>query len=188
MSEVSCRVFVPLVEHLHARGQSPDLLVEGLPFSAEDLNRPSNRIPWEDFVVVLERATRLLGGVEQIEQLAYNSYPKVMGIIGVLASNFVSTRSIYHIGAKWHGPNLFSCTSATCEDLPDGRVREIIEILPPHRDSELFFRLLRGSLRSAPSVFGQPDAAVEMEIHPRRAIYTITLPPPLNLLQNLFLF
>ena len=181
MSEVSCRACLPLLKALRASGHSPERVLEGLPFRVEDLERPSNRIAWDDFTAVLDRTDRALGDPGRLEEFAARYISGSTGIVGALVANFVSVRPVYQLGARLYGPSLFSCTRATCEELPGGRLRQTIEILPPFRDSEVFFRAMRGALRATPSIIGQPEAAVEMELQPRRAVYTITPPPGLTL-------
>ena len=70
MNEVSCRVCPPILDAVEARGGSPQELVDGLAFDLADLRRPSNRIGWDDFTVLLERAADALGGVAALERLA----------------------------------------------------------------------------------------------------------------------
>lgn len=179
MSEVSCRACKPLVESVRSAGHSPEALVAGLPFDVDDLADPSNRICWDDFTRVLERSALCLGGIDQLEEVA-RRFSRTMAVVSALASSFVSMRSVYHLGAKWYGRSLFTNTLARCENLPDGRVRQTVEILPPHRDSEEFFRALLGALSGAPAVLGLPNAPVEMRREPRRAEYLITLPRALG--------
>jgi signal transduction histidine kinase len=180
VNEVSCRACAPIVEAIRERELSPEELVKGLSFGVDDLRHSSNRVPWDDYAVFLERAARALGGGEQLESLA-GVYSRSTGILRALASSFVGVQPLYALGAKWYGPSIFASTRGACEMLPDGRVRVSVEILPPYRDSEEFFRMIRGGLRTTPSLLGQPDAQVEMELHPRRAVYTITPPPALTL-------
>jgi len=180
VNEVSCRTCVPAIVALRARGVPLEPLVEGLPLGIDEIVRPSNRISWDDYIRFLENVLRVLGGPDEVERLG-SEYSSQTGILGVVASTVVSVRPIYHLGARWYGPSLFSSTRATCEDLPDGRIRQTIEILPGYRDSELFFRLMRAALGSVPRLLAQGRAEVEMELHPKRAVYTITLPPPLTL-------
>jgi len=178
--EVSCRACAPIVEIVRRTGRSAESLVEGLGIRLEDACLPANRIDWDAFVELLERAARLLGGVEHVEREAV-AYGASMDTLRALAANAVSVRPIYYVGALWYGPSIFANTHATCDDLPDGRIRQSVEILEPYRDCDAFFVLVRGVLRGTPSVLGLPEARVEMVRAPRRATYFITPPRQLTI-------
>jgi len=72
---------------------------------------------------------------------------------------------------------VFRATRATCEELADGRLREVIEILPGYRECPEFFRGIRGLLRATPRLFDQPEAVVDLETDGRRGEFIITPPP-----------
>jgi len=180
MSEVSCRTCVPLVEAVRRQQLPAAELLRGLPYTLDSLARPSNRIPWSDYTRLLENGSRLLGGPESLEDVAMHYYEKAGGILGAVASRVWSARPLYHMGARWYGPSLYSSTRASCEDLPDGRIRQTIEILPGYRDSVLFFHAMRGGLRGIPILLGQPCANVEMEIAPRLGVFIIEPPAHLS--------
>ena len=55
-------------------------------------------------------------------------------MLGAMASRVSSARPLYHLGARWYGPSLYSNTRGACEDLSDRRIRVTIEILPGYRD------------------------------------------------------
>lgn len=176
MSEVSAWVFKPLFAAAEQAGHSPEELVEGLSISPSIVRSRYKRVPWDDFVVVGERVCAIIGGPDALEDLvAEFGVRPVSGIVRLFAGRLVNVRALYTLGAKWLGPSTFLCTRAFCEDLPDGRLRQTVEILPPYQDSELFFRTMRGILRTTPGMVGGPDAHVEMTIAPRKGIYTITL-------------
>jgi hypothetical protein len=148
MSEVSCRVLAPMLEAFDEVGLPPDAIVEGLPIGPETIMRGSNRIAWDHFTVILENAARHLGGPVGLEEAAASYYERAGSIPRAIAANVSSVRPLYHLGARWYGPTLFSATRAECENEPDGRIRQVIEILPGFRPSELFFVTMRGGLRS----------------------------------------
>ncbi len=178
MSEVAAWACQPMIVAVRSAGGAPQALVEGLPVSLPELARRSTRLRWDHYTVIVERAAELLGGPEAIEEVASRfGLDRSSGVVAFLAARVVSVRHLYALGARWAGPLAFLSTRAQCEDLPDGRIRQVIEILPPYRDCELFFHGMRGALRTAPGLIGQPEANVEMAIEPRRAVYTITPPP-----------
>jgi hypothetical protein len=89
----------------------------------------------------------------------------------------VSARPLYHFGARFWGPHFFRGTRGTCEDLPDGRLREIVEILPDRAACPEFFDGMRGWMRAVPRLLGQDEAQVELEQDGRRGEFLIAPPP-----------
>ena len=129
MSEVSCRSCVFLIDEVRDRGLSDTELVRGLSHSPDALARPSNRIPWNDYVVFLENGARLLGGPDSLEAVAKSYFQRGGGMLGAMASRVSSARPLYHLGARWYGPSLYSSTRGSCEDLSDRRVRVTIRLI-----------------------------------------------------------
>jgi hypothetical protein len=174
VNEVAC-VFRPLVDEVRARGIPPERLLHGLPLALDDLGNPRRRMSWDDFVELARRVSELLGP-DAFEELAARSAESALPgslrwlLSGAGAGN---VRRAYRTGARFWGPRVFRATRGTCELLPDGRLREVVEILPPYRESPEFFRGVRGLLRSMPRLFGQPDAIVELECDGRRGEFLI---------------
>jgi hypothetical protein len=187
LSDVTCACAAPLVAEIRARGLDPEPLVAGLGLTLSDVENPRNRIPWDPFTVFASRAAEMLGGADQIEEIAARSAPgAVPGFLRRLLPHLGSARPIYLIGARWWGPWVFRGTRATCEELADGRLREVIEILPGYAECPLFFQGLRGVLRAMPLLFGQPEAVVELRHDGRRGEFLISPPPAKRRLRRLF--
>ncbi len=167
------------MDALEAAGIPLSEAVRGLPIPPETLLRPSNRITWEQFLTVLENCARVLGGPDGLEAAGLLYYERAGGLLGQIAAYVLSARQLYHQATTWYGPTLFAPTLATCEDLPDGRIRTTLEIRPGFRFSPLFFQAMKGGIRAVPLLLGQPPADVEMTIEGRRAVYVI--PPPASL-------
>ncbi|MAE96893.1 MAG: hypothetical protein CL910_19770 [Deltaproteobacteria bacterium] len=168
----------PLVGELREHGFDPEVLVEGLDCSVGTLQVNRQTIGWDAFTVILERSARLLGGGEALEDLAFrNTERQLPRMIRSLLPGLRGAKPLFLMGARWLGPWMFRATRATCEELADGRLREVIEILPPHRGSPEFFWLTRGIMRAGPRLLGLPEAVVESRISERTAEYVITLPP-----------
>lgn len=178
MSVVACTVCEPLVVELRSRGFEPELLVESLPCDVATLEDRRKTIPWDVFTVILERTAKLLGGKEALEDLAFRHTTRNLpNLIRGLLPAMSSSKPLFLIGARWLGPWMFRATRAHCEELADGRIREIIKILPPHRSSPEFLWANRGIMRAGPPLLGMPEAIVESEDDGREAEYIITLPP-----------
>ena len=181
MSEVSSQVCLPLVDQVAIRGLTPDRLLEGLPLNVNDL-RSGMRVRWDHFTVLLERVRQALNGFEQLRLLPDQGG---VALIRALAAAASGPREIYRAGFGWLGPSLFSNVRARASDLPDGRLRVVVEILPSYRDCPPFFEILNVVLRRLPTLVRQAEATVEMELAARRATYTIAMPPPLTRRQKL---
>ncbi|MCP5070822.1 MAG: hypothetical protein GY946_30015, partial [bacterium] len=178
MSVVACRMCKPLVLEVRSRGFEPELLVEGLSCDIATLENPRKTIPWDMFTVLLERTAMLLGGKEELEDLAFrHTTQHLPKFIHGLLPAMRSARPLFTIGARWLGPWMFRSTRAYCEELADGRIRETIKILPAYRSSPEFLWTNRGIMRAGPPLLGMPEAVVESEDDGRNAEYIITLPP-----------
>ncbi|MGI9592696.1 MAG: ATP-binding protein [Myxococcota bacterium] len=176
MNQVSCRASAVIIRSLVARGVDPAHPTRGAGVDLETLEDESARISWSAYLRVLENTAELFGGPDGLEELSAAFYPQSDGLLRSLASQLVSPRALYHMGARWYGPWLYPCTRAECEDLPDGRIRQVIRILPDYEDSETFFHAMSGGMRTVPALLGLPASEVEMERAPRQATYTIKPP------------
>ncbi len=176
MSEVAC-VFGPVLEEVRARGVAPETFIEGIGFDADHLCDPRQRIPWEAFTELAQRASAILGPDGLADVAARSAVRSVPSLVRRVLHHFGDARPIYRIGARWWGPRIFRTTRATCEVLEDGRVREVIEILPEYRESPEFFRGVQALLRVMPLLFGLPEATVELRQDGRRGEFLIAPPP-----------
>lgn len=178
MSTVSGAACRPIVMELQQRGFAPEMLIEGLPYEPADLQKPNFSMDWESFTILLERAAKLLGGPHAIEDLAFrNTSRSLPKMIQRIVPRLASPRPLYMMGARWLGPWFFQTTRATCEELADGRLREVITILPPHRPCEEFLEGQVGIMRAGPTLLGLPEAVVELSHDGQCGEYVITLPP-----------
>ena len=182
MSEVSCRTSALILEGLRDRKIPEEKLVLDLPVTVETLRDPRKRISWDLFTRILERTEALCGGPEALERIgeAHIGSP-TFEFLRKIARLFVSPRELYWLGSHWFGHSMFWSVDDRFEELPNGHIRETVELTVGLRDSPAFFRLLLGALRSAPRQLAQPDAVVSMNLSPRRAVYEIEPPPPLTL-------
>jgi len=80
------------------------------------------------------------------------------------------------MGTRWFGKSLFSHIESQLEDLPGGQLRQTLTIPPPWQEFEPLFRSIHSALRAGPEMIGFPPAHVTMELRPRTAVYTISLP------------
>jgi len=181
VSEVAC-VFRPLVDEVRARGIPPEKLLHGLLLELDDLGNPRRRISWDDFVELARRCSEIFGP-DAFEELAARSAEAALpsSLRWILSgAGAGGLRRAYRAGARFWGPRIFRATRGDCEVLPDGRLREVIEILPEYQESPEFFRGIRGLLRKTPGLFGQPDANVELVCDGRRGEFLIEPAPELR--------
>ena len=182
MSDVSCRVSRGILDAIRERDLPEEALVAGLPITPAELRDVGNRISWELLAELLERAEKLCGGLEALEEIASRHYQlPYFEYFNKVARLFLSARDLYWMGVVWYGPTLFSMIDDRFEELPNGQIRTTLEIPPGYRDSPQFFHLMLGAIRSGPRLLGQGNALVEMRRSPRRAVYDITPPPPLTI-------
>ncbi len=176
MSEVAW-VFGSFFDEVRARGISPEKLTEGLGLPVEPLRFRHQRISWDAFVELARRTEELLGDTGFGELAARSALRSVPGLLRRALHRVDDVRPLYLVGARWWGPWIFRSTRATCEELPDGRLRQVIEILPDYRESPAFFRGVQALLRVMPRLLELPEAVVELRHDGRRGEFVIAPPP-----------
>jgi hypothetical protein len=178
LSDVACVCSAPIIREVRARGLDPLPLVAGLDLCVADLEDLRGRIPWHAFVVFAERAEKTLGR-ETLEDLAAAATVEyVPAPIRRVLPLLRDSRRLFTLAARWWGPWVFQGTRGRCEKLPDGRLREIVEILPEYAACPEFLSGIRGTLRAMPRLLDQPDALVTLEQDGRQGEFLITPPPP----------
>jgi two-component system, cell cycle sensor histidine kinase and response regulator CckA len=140
------------------------------------------RIEWDAVAELLDRIEQRVGGPAALELEGERSNQvAALEPLRRIAGAFASPRLVYRAIVRWFGPQLVPWIGASYEDLPDGRIRVVMEIPEPLRQCAAFLHYTAGAYRSAPRLLGQPDALVEAEITPRRGVYSILPPPDLTL-------
>jgi hypothetical protein len=177
VSDVATLVSAPIVAETRARGLDPQLLVSGLDVMLPVVEDPHGRMSWPVFVEFADRATKMLGRdtLEELAAAATLEYtPKP---IRRVLPQLRDSRTLFTLAPRWWGPWVFRGTWGRCERLPDGRLREIVRILPGYSACPEFFEGLRGTLRGMPRLLNQPDALVTMDHDGREGEFIITPPP-----------
>jgi len=184
--EVSASACKQLLDALEGRGIGRSELLQGLSLSEEDLERPRGRIAWSHFVAILDRAAERLGGPEALEELgATHARRPVATWLPALARTVISPVELYWFG-KWYGQSVFHNVRCNNQRVASNRIQQILTIPNHDPDCPGFFHLMRGVLATTPCLIGLSEARVHMELHPRRAIYTVHTPRPLSLPARLF--
>ncbi len=177
MSDVACVCTAPIVGEARLRGLDPQSLVEGLGLSLSEFETKHGRVPWQAFVPFASRATKMLG-IDTVEELAASATTdSVPALLARALPRLADSRTLFTLAPRWWGPMIFRGTRGRCEPLPDGRLREIVQILPEFAPCPEFFPGLRGTLRAMPRLLGQADALVSLEHDGREGEFIITPPP-----------
>ena len=105
MSDVSSRACAMLINGVEAAGVSSSGLTAGLSFPSSDLAKPSKRITWNEWCILLERSAEALGGPAALSAIGSRYVSGNMGILRSLAAGVLRLRPIYLLGSKWYGPS-----------------------------------------------------------------------------------
>ena len=180
MSEVATLCSAPIIGEARARGLDPRPLADGLSASLAQLENRRGRIAWRDFVPFADRAEKMLGA-ETIETLAaIETIETVPGPIRRMLPFLRDSRPLFLLAPRVWGPWIFRGSRGRCERLADGRLREIVQILPEYAACPAFLSGLRGTLCAMPKLLGQEEAIVTLEQDGREGEFIITPPPRLT--------
>lgn len=178
MREVSVRMVHFLRDLARTSGVDEAALLEGLPSIVTASDTQPDWIDWDDFVEVIERFERMVGGPEGVgramRDAAPSAYPELRAFASVFvrpipAFRFVMTRlmkTMYrHIGID------------KIEDLGGDRIRWTQSIPGPYRASEAFHRGTISMVEIFPRHLDLPEARVEhVTITPRDAEFVVQFP------------
>ena len=139
-------------------------------------------IAWDQFRRLCRNARSACGSDQRLADMGAEvlELPELGRFVRVIQL-FASARTVYWTNKRWTGPALFNHLTNELDDLPSGLLRFTITIPPEYEDCPEFFHLNGGVLRRIPRLIGLPDAFVELELSPRKCIYTIDPPPSMTL-------
>jgi DNA-binding CsgD family transcriptional regulator len=174
VNEVSARLVKLAVDAARKNGVDvrPALAVSGIP----DPARVSCRVDWDQYVLLLEQLEIDCGGPEratELGELDLHLSPEIRMLAGAFVSPRQLYRFLYQTVAKVEFPHLIF----EWRELDDDHVWRRVEIPPPYRPCETFFRGTEGSHRGASRMLGVDGTLVISEITPRVGIYRMKLPP-----------
>ena len=168
MNEISCRAFAYF--RVAERRGLLDIaaLLAGLPCDRRTLDDPAQRVDWELWAELCDRAAAQLGHdaariADSGEVIAAEDDNAIAGLLGPIAALFVGPDDLYDVGARWGGPALYRSHAFATARLPDGRIRFTIELKPGYRPCLAWFQMIPGGLRVLPLLAGQPRATVVAE-------------------------
>ncbi len=180
--EVSCRVISSYVEAFRQTGTPLESLVAGLPVTVKQVTRPSERVDWDSFCVMSERMEAVCGGPEGLarSERYFAKDPFILGLNTAMGL-VTSSQTMFRAVDRWFGAAMFTVTSSSLEQVAPDTLRFTIRIDPDYRDCESFLRINALVFQVSPRLLGSTDAQVTCEVHPRKGVYLIRLPPSLTL-------
>ncbi|MDP3506222.1 MAG: ATP-binding protein [Myxococcales bacterium] len=178
MSEVSCRAYSWFVAAEQAGVLRIDELLEGLPLSRAFLEDESNRVPWELWATMCDRAAAAMGSEKAV--LESGRFIFTEGISSFLrrpAALFTDDRLLYRVMATWGIPSLYRAVAVEFIDVDVDHVRVVISMRPGFRASRAWFLMAGAALPLAPRFVGRQDGKVVAEIGESSATFHVTMPP-----------
>jgi signal transduction histidine kinase/CheY-like chemotaxis protein len=156
-----------------------DKLFDGLSIDAQ---RAPDRFDWETFRQINQRLGAFCEGRVTLESLGELLFevPQMMRVLAAVQL-VASPRMLFWAAHMWATPSAFQTMECDFVDRDAQTVQLRASIREPHQDSPEFFKVTLGIYRALPRLVGLPDAHVELELRPRTATYTVTLPPSLTL-------
>lgn len=167
-------------------GLDVDALARGLELDHRAIQRTAYmRVPWESFVIFLERMEEALAGElvpamtrRFVEQNPFSNFARVGGL-------FCSPQLLYRMANHVFGPMMFPLARFDVEELGNIGFRVMLTLPPDVRDCPVFFRICGEFLRHSPALIGMKPARAHHIFGVRQATFQIDYPPSLSLLARL---
>ncbi|HGG56320.1 MAG TPA: hypothetical protein ENK31_00815, partial [Nannocystis exedens] len=139
-------------------------------------------ISWDEFCRLCRNARAACGSDHRLADMGtYVIDLPAVGRFVQIVRLFASPRALYWANKRWTGPAVFRPLQNEISSLPQGRLRFTITIPPDYADCPEFFHLNHGVMRNLPRILGLEEAFVELEVTPRKGVYTIQPPPSMTL-------
>ncbi len=186
MSQVSGRMIADLLDGVDRLGHDPDPLLEGLSIERAALRVGHPRYAWSDFVVVMERLERLLGGPQGLER-AGGGFDRitVAPVLRRIAGFTATPHALYSAAQRWALPRVIPQLESRIDPIDSGRLRIVCRIPGSDRPCPQLFHLATGAIRSCPTLLGLPHAEVIADIQPRFGQWIVAPPASRSLTARL---
>lgn len=139
-------------------------------------------ITWDDFCQLCRNARIACGSDHRLADMgAYVIDLPAVGRFVQIVRLFASPKALYWANKRWTGPAVFRPLVNEISSLPRGLLRFSVTIPPEYADCPEFFHLNRGVMRNLPRILGLDEAYIELELSPRKGVYTIQPPPSMTL-------
>ncbi|MCA9710941.1 MAG: hypothetical protein KDK70_34185, partial [Myxococcales bacterium] len=185
MTEVSGKtvgLFRKISEHT---GVSVDEMFAGCSLDPHAESDPEY-VAWVEFCVLCRNAREACGSNQRLAEMGVEVLElPALGMFTRIIQLFASAKTLYWANQRWTGPSAFTHLGNEFEELDNGLYRFTITIPDEHEDCPEFFHLNGGVLRVLPKLIGLPEAFVELDVSPRRCVYTIDTPPSITLWSRL---
>ncbi len=175
MNEVLGRILVPMLDGLGESGVDIAAARACLKASDDQLRGPTFRVPWDDYVACMEALERSCGGPDGMRQAFHEAQPKIFAAHFPALRHVLAPRDLFRLLVVMMN-FIYLAPRFTDTELPDGRLRIMIEVPEPYRPTTAIFQACAGGMPSTTGVIGLPDCEVESDISPRLGIFTIRLP------------
>ena len=186
MSEISGKVVLQVIEGVERFAIDGEVLVRSAGLEPRRLAASNHRVTWEEFVALHRAAAEL--GLDSEDFVALGrGIPRLPSgkLLPGFARHLVSVRQLLRLAQRWLAPALFPVVKVRQRDLPDGGLEFVLEIPADRPGSADFFRINKGVMEVAPTLFGWPEARVDAEIGDRRAVLRVRLQQEVPLLRRL---
>ena len=177
--EVLSRPIGFFFSEVERRGHSPELLVEGIDLSREQLCARHGRIDWASFRTLMRNLGRILSDEELVDAGARMARsPWVQPFTAVTRLVFSCEGAYRWMAHPRFGPvhQNFTCLRPAVEDLGPGRIAIRVRMAPGYEPSRELFLIARGTFQTVPRQMGLPKATVELIWKDDGAEYRIAYP------------
>jgi signal transduction histidine kinase len=165
MSDASCRLLTVLFDILDEENIPHEVLVIGTGLDLDTVKNESNWIAWNDLRAVLERASEIVGGNDQLMErtgrlLFQSSGNATLTAICQLLSG---PKALYTAMARWISRQLFSMIDWRYEDVGPGHVRMHLAWDASYERMPQLPYMVGASMGGLPKILGYPGAVVDWE-------------------------
>jgi hypothetical protein len=167
-----------LLRVLVERDISPAAWLRNTPLSLERIQKKSNWLTWQEWILIAREYVRLVGdGSEEDTARAYIDGLTTSDLLRSITGLFSDIHWHYWFSLKYVGPSLWPVVRTRIEPIGHRRLRATIELPDEYEDCPFFFKVNFHIFRHMPALAGLGVAKVEMDLRPRRAVYEVTSPP-----------
>jgi two-component system cell cycle sensor histidine kinase/response regulator CckA len=184
--EVSGQASHILLEVLSRAGMSADRVLAGSLLAERVLRAPNDRIDWDVFAALCDRAEEVSEGVLSLEEIGARMLVVPSFEFLRRAGQLVLTpRQLYEVAATLMAPSLFNNVSLSQTWLPTGRLVIRLELAAGYRESRAFFRLCHGNMVALPRLLDLAPSTIEEQVVSGRRGRLILVPPRSHTLATL---
>ncbi|MBW2460271.1 MAG: hypothetical protein JRH11_01410 [Deltaproteobacteria bacterium] len=170
--DVSWRAVAAVVEALERDDKDLSRLADGTARTLAELRRGTGSWDWDSFAHFLKNVGELVGGEDVLDALGRALLSvESWGFVQRIARYTLTPSQLFSAGTRVFAPAVFPCIEHDVRDVPPRGFEVKLRIPTDRSESEEFFFISRGQLRSIPSVLGLPDAEMQAEITGRQGTY-----------------